>query len=421
MTYTSRMATWLRLLLVPLAVSVSPVLSWADEADAEAAIILAQLDDDDSAHAEPPAEALEPPGELPEPVVDDKLTDIELSTEEELLELEEAIPMCTTGEVYDGGLWYQEIDFVYLFKQPLRDSFVIADGVFDVDDAASMSTHNLKPRWRPGMRYTIGRHLGADNLKRDQSLEIGFFGLFDWQDTTTQTGFLGTPTVANPFMIAFDAANSVTANRRARLNSIELNLRLRPRLPDDRLIMAPDGTWTRQCAPDFITSYFGGLRFIRFEESFSIHSVRTAASLSGPYEALQEVRTANDMVGFQFGTELIHQDCRWNWGLRGQLGIMINAAERKRHDTFDGDAGSIDFRSSGTDDQLAISLEMGLFAMYQLHPRIAARIAYDAMWLHGVAIAPDGIEQLGSGLTKDINAGENGIFHGLSLGLELRW
>ena len=55
------------------------------------------------------------------------------------------------------------------------------------------------------------------------------------------------------------------------------------------------------------------------------------------------------------------------------------------------------------------------------YSKVGFRVAYDAMWLHGIAVAPDAVQDFGFGLDRDIDANENGIFHGLFLGLDMRW
>jgi hypothetical protein len=420
MIHSRLQSTWLGPLLALAscaALLLLPAELRAQEGD-EASYILAQLEDaaaDDQPLAE---QSLAAPNELPAP--DDEAAKIELSDEAELLEQEEVIPLCTTGEVFEGRLWYTKFDFIYLFKQPLKNNFTIANDTADPEQTTDLLTDNLKLRWRPGMRVTIGRELGTDNLNRDQSIEFTYAGLFDWLESTTLNGVDGGDSVSNVFMSFFPDANSVEAEYQTELNSFELNFRLRPRLEEDRLIMAHDGTWTRQCSPGMTHSIFGGLRYIKYDESFVIRTSNTEPGTA--YNAIQIVETQNDMFGIQFGGDLNHNDCRWYWGLRGKVGMLINAADKYRRDAVTFDGGFVgEFEQRGDDNQLALALDMGMFAAYQFHPRVSARIAYDATWLHGVAIAPDDIQEFGFGLTDEIDANENGIFHGLSLGVEMRW
>ena len=416
-----RISTMFRLLIAATVTTALalPTAVLADENDEER-YILAQLEDTPSDDGTPTPETLAAPAELPMPNGSDDSTAISLSEdEEELLELEQAIPMCSTGEVYDGGLWYVQTDFVYLFNQKLRQDFNIATDEADPENRSDLRTDHLKLRWRPGTRLTIGRELGSDNLSRDQVIEFSYFGLFDWVQGTSLTGFNGGATVSNSFMPFFDPANNVSAEYAADLNSFEVNFRLRPRLEQDRLLMSHDGTWSRQCTPGLRSSYLAGLRYIKLDEDFDIFTTRTDAT---SYNATQSVEVRNDLFGIQGGVELIHQDCRWHWGFRSKIGALINSADRSRRDfvRFQDDS-TLEFKQRGEDDQLAIMYEMGMFAAYQLHPKVAARIAYDALWLHGVGRAADGMEEFGFGLSKDMDANENGFYHGLTLGLEMKW
>ena len=417
-----RPTTSLRLLLAvaaTIALGLNGTHTWANDRDEEM-LVLSLLEDEPSDDDPPFSETLTAPGDIVSPTDDEDPTKIELSDEEDILQ-EEVIPMCTTGRVYDGDLWYTHFDFVYLFNQPLRKrkQFEIA---LATDNTTVLATENLKLRWRPGMRGTIGRQLGVDNLNRDQSLEFTFWGLFDWVEQTSLSGLGGSATVRNEFLfpVGFLDANTVGAEYEATLNSYEINFRLRKRLKKDRLIMAHDGTWSRQAEPDFLTSYYGGLRYIRYDTAFVMRSVREDAATG--YDAVQAVETRNDLFGIQVGLDLIHQDTRWYWGIRNKFGALINAAHQDRRDFVVFEAGGDgEFTQEGDDNQLAFMWELGAFANYQIHPNVAARISYDAMWLHGVALAPSGVDNFGIGLSEDINANENGIFHGLSLGIEMKW
>ena len=406
---------------VVVAVCVLPVgLRAADyDADQEASVILAQLVDEPSAD-DTDTSVLAAPAELPSPEEKIEAPDLELSKEEDLLEQEHVIPLCTTGETFDGELWYSEINFVYLYRQKNRTNFMLAVDTASTTFVDDLTTDNFQLRWRPGMSVTLGRSLGSDNNDRDQSLEFTYGGLFNWFHETSITGPGGSATINNLFLSGFLPANTVSGQNEAQLNSFEFNFRRHERLKKDRLIMAPDGTWTRQCTPGFVQSIFGGIRYIKYDETFHLFSSRTVPG-SG-YEVQQLYDAQNDMFGIQGGFDFIHQDCRWYWGLRMQGAALINLADRRRQDiaVFEG-GGTSNFEQTGSDDQLAIALELGLFGVYQFHPKVGMRVAYDAFWLHGIAQAQDAVEDFGFGLENDIDAGENGIFHGLFIGLDMRW
>lgn len=418
---------------VSLCLSIACMLCWhgeqceaQDASRREEALILAQLED-----LPAPGDSTSvrrEDGRRPTPTVaenenqsaeDDDTPTIELSDEDDIFDDVEVVPLCTTEEAINRGIWYTNLEFVYLFQQPLKNNFTLA-----TDTSASfdneMTTNNFKLRWRPGTRITLGRDLGLSFLDQNQSIEVTYFGLFDWFHETSLSGPGGAATVTTEFLSGFLPANTIRGQYQTQLNSIEINLRVHDRLEQDRLIMAPDGTWSRQCKPGFLQSFFAGVRVIKFDQEFVLSATRDVAG-SG-YQTTQKIATQNDMFGVHLGTEWIHQDCRWNWGMRFKLGAMINDADQQRRDfaVFEG-GGTAEFEQIGSDDQLAIEFDAGIFAEYHLHPGVTLRASYDALWLHGVAEAPDGLEDFGFGLSSDIDANENGIFHGLSLGLEMRW
>lgn len=330
--------------------------------------------------------------------------------------LGQVAPICTSGSFLNNGLWYVEEDFVWLGRGPLKDQLSLSSDAFS---GGRITIEDVHLRWRPGARFTLGRFLGRDFNHRDQSLEFTFFGQFKWlaQSTLLSSGAGG---LSSPLLTSFLGADLHRATYDSQLDSYELNFKVSERLPADRLVMAPDGTWTRQCTPSWLISYYGGVRYVKLNEQFLFFAQRNVVGTE--YIATERVQTTNHLVGFQIGSDWTDQECRWNWGVRYKGGVYINFAQQNRRDfAFDLLGGSTEFLQSGLEERLAFIGELGLFATYHLHPNIALRAAYDALYLQSVALAPEQLANFGTGLNPDISLGSYLFYHGISFGVEIVW
>jgi hypothetical protein len=131
--------------------------------------------------------------------------------------------------------------------------------------------------------------------------------------------------------------------------------------------------------------------------------------------------TSNHFYGFQLGCDLVVYDMGGpltiNAVCRG--GVFGNAA-RQSYQRIQGGVSSDSFSASR--DQGAFLGETGLVATYALTERLAFRASAEAMWLTGVALAP---EQVGSvdlrTETASINTSGAVFYYGGGLGLEYRF
>jgi hypothetical protein len=84
------------------------------------------------------------------------------------------------------------------------------------------------------------------------------------------------------------------------------------------------------------------------------------------------------------------------------------------------DRPEIDSRSEGLErNNFAPLLEAGLTANYQIRPNLVVRVAYDAIYITGVANAIANA-RLGDRF-PDFEVTSDALFHGASLGLEMFW
>jgi hypothetical protein len=159
-----------------------------------------------------------------------------------------------------------------------------------------------------------------------------------------------------------------------------------------------------------------GMRYIQLEDQFD--------RISGDAtEALQTSETDNELWGFQIGGEAL----LWDAGtVRLQstvkAGVYYNDLQLSTDGgTITSGAVTIDPTATFSGDRVAFFGEMNLELVYRFCPQLAMRVGYTAMWLDGVALAPDQhdnfILQTGIG-TFDCGSV---IYHGSYIGFEAIW
>jgi hypothetical protein len=309
------------------------------------------------------------------------------------------------------------------------------------------STRDLDYNIAPGLFVTLGRYLGRNVANYDEYLEIGYWGLNQWDNTdyvdsaeplhisspSTEFGNLFTPFF--PEIGGFNRVSQVTFDTRHSVNNVEFSYWLRPRARADRLVMQENGRWAHQCQPGWYWSHMFGLRAMFIGDDFGMHtqgnivSGTTSTSVSGDYL----VQVNNNLFGLQAGGNLMFQRCRASWGFRYRVAPFINVADQDSLILSSAGAdplatrGNFNLRREASNETAAVALELGVFGTYQLLPRLIVKGGYDIMWIPGVALAPD---QLDFSLDPDphfnsslanLNSGATLFYQGLTFSAEFTW
>ena len=337
---------------------------------------------------------------------------------------EEPAEFYSSGKWFKNGCWYSSLEFVMLHHgQPRQLEFA-----FDVASGQTFVTGKTSFRYEPGTRITFGRLMNRDKGNRDHSVEFSYMGMFDW---TTRANFsaaqpgnagFGIPGslntilgIASTTIDGFNNADQQSYVYGTDLDSFELNVRVRTRPERDRLVLQPDGRWVRHDAQSKIKSFLAGVRVISTEESFLYMSQGTVpVANQGEYHVV----THNDMVGIHFGAELIEKHTDWTWGLRGNIGGLVNFADRhSRIETVGGIAAD----TEDIENENMVFLASGsLFGAYYLRPNLALTVSYEMMYLQGLALAPENLGYDGANFAP-FNIGGDALLHGMFLGVECGW
>ena len=167
--------------------------------------------------------------------------------------------------------------------------------------------------------------------------------------------------------------------------------------------------------------WFAGFRYLNLGEELNISAQRVVA---GELETggIYNVRTANHLYGGQFGARLRRWQDRFGWEATGKAGLFGNDAQQTQSvTTFPPFALRPAVSSSG--GEVAFVGELNLTGLYRLTNVWNLRAGYNAIWIEGLALAPD---QLDFNLTSatggtQLHNGGGMFLQGVNLGLEARW
>jgi len=386
--------------------------------------------------AAPPAQAI--PFSEGQPLEATAIPDWQGPVDNAFVETDQAT-LFSTNHWFRRGFWYSQVDAVVLLRTELESTYFAADqsfktvsGAGSVNDTPiftgrpALSTDSVAPTFQPGLRLTLGRFLGQDTANRDHSIEVGFLGLFHYEDQAQLESYLpgGIQTalapgaeylyatgIHNSSFTGFSGADLQTVAYSSDFNGGEVNMRISGRPTRDRMNMQPNGQWVRMGTSSHLRSFLLGARYVSLDERFRYESFIDDA-LGG----VLQVETTNNMFGPQCGIELNENYTNWGWGLRGKFAGMYNFSTR---DSLQ-DRPEIDSRSEGLErNNFAPLMEAGLTANYQIRPNLVIRAAYDALYITGVANAISNA-RVGDRF-PDYEVTADALFHGASLGLEMFW
>jgi hypothetical protein len=215
----------------------------------------------------------------------------------------------------------------------------------------------------------------------------------------------GTGTQLNPTLgfAGFDRANRHEVLYESDIHNVEVNLRVSGRPRPDRIVLHPNGRWRRECQPGIYGTSIFGIRYFSLDEHFNF----TGTGATDIFDAtgnmlytvnstgIYDITTSNDLLGLQFGMEILYQHCLWGWGAEAKVCPAINFARMKSAisssttDPGDPFSQSLNETRTGIRDQVALIGDVSVLGYYKVRPHITLRASWDMMWLVGVAMAPE--------------------------------
>ena len=239
----------------------------------------------------------------------------------------------TSGEWIRSGRWYTQQSVVYMNRSVnVKNSYQLA-----TDFTSALNPHDrsflqipLSMGFQPGMKSTIGRFVGRDEMNRDHSIDFTFFGLNQWHSTAglvaVQPGGIFSvidPTLSVP---AFNASDMQSFALSSNFNSYELNYRINRRPGRDRMIYTRDSDWVRQATPGPLPAIFAGIRFVQVNERLQyLASGTTGVPANGAFN----IQTHNQLLGLQAGIDWYFE--RGDWRLGADQRWRLRELDQRAH------------------------------------------------------------------------------------------
>jgi hypothetical protein len=332
----------------------------------------------------------------------------------------------SSGQWWRNGCWYGGLDFVVWNRtQPFGRVLgfdATAVGEFFNDD---LNKHGNQLPVSPGARGTLGYFLARDIDNRDHSVEFTYLGFNNWEGVdgliSEDPQSLRVPEAPN--YGGFNFSDSYATFYRSSFHSMEVNYRVRNRPERDRMIMGPDGFWSRQQKMGCTQSFLVGLRGISEQERWLWQSRRDgvdASVFSGDYL----VNTKNYLLGFQIGGDFMQNHETWYWGVKGNAGIYCNFSDGfARISVVDPQSPEPLVQTTATQNAAAFYGELTFMLGYNINDHFIIHAGWDLALLGGLAVAPDQVsfDTYLADKNPFLNTGSQIFYTGLSLGFECYW
>jgi len=341
-------------------------------------------------------------------------------------------PIVSSGTWLDRGVWYAEADAMILYRiwqkaatfVGAEDQNVTIPNSFQsvglgLTTNRSLSIPSDHPGGDAGVRTTLGRFLFRDDQNRDHTAEFTAWAAGDWvsngvMSSNSPNGLFVTFNLDGGNAL-FDRSSFQRVIYNSRLNSFELNYRMKKRLGRDQMVMDPNGCWRREAANGFNRNYLAGFRFVQLDETlnWTAEDVVTAGA-DGKYV----IDTTNDLFGFQMGQGIEYESGRWSVGVSGKAGLYWNNAESHQQMNLTADDVD-DFDRNATQAEISWIGEAEILGRYHVTPNCSLRAGLEFMVIDSLALAPRQINFINE--STWIETGGNPWYMGGLLGFECYW
>ena len=316
---------------------------------------------------------------------------------------------------------YGDVEALFLKPIPLYQNRPI---VVDANTGATfLSTSDLDSGVEPGLRAMFGLRL-CNGL----AVEFSYFGLsqdgFTLTERANDTSYLiFTNNFAGNVFVNMDR---VQANYSSCLNSFELNF---PCCCGCCTRCDCGETTCRECGcvkparggvRCSSMEWFAGLRYLDIGNKLNMGVERRENG--GVEDGSYNIQSGNHLIGGQLGARLRRTVNRFGWELTGKAGVYANDAEQTQSVT---DYPSFALRptTSAAGCNTAFVGEINFSGIYRLTDTWSVKAGYNAVWIEGLALAPDQLDFnfAASPSGNQLHTSGGLLLHGVNLGLEARW
>lgn len=346
----------------------------------------------------------------------------------QLATLEPPAAVESSGSWLRSGAYYFEADAVVLSRDT-RNRLSLAEDASGSGDRLALSSGVSGVA--ASARLTLGHCLFRDQYNRTHSFQFTYTGMGDWVTSDTLAGRTSTGLISSidPFDGTLDAIGGFNFGTlqefryESDFDSFEWNYHIEQRLGDDLLVLKPGGPWVQQARNGQLLSYLFGVRYLKLEEGFEYLSTNELdIDDINARRGTLAIDTGNHLVGLQIGGSWMQQFPRCNIGVRGKVGPYVNFAhQRTALETIDPVLRTMSRTGRAEDEVMALVAELGVFVRYHFRPNFSLRIAYEALWVDAVALAPEQIDFSPEGVALVANVRGTSMYQGFSLGWEVLW
>jgi len=286
-----------------------------------------------------------------------------------------------TGE---GGI-------VYMTRDSAASQVLLQDGggatLFDTDDLG------FDYEFGPSFRLT-GKYAG-----NPWEFEFVYYGVHDFLAVGSVIGNNTQLLLDNNGTVA--GVNDPNFRYESQIDNLEFNMYL------DSGCCLPRSRW------------MFGARWIELDESYTVSGNNFLNGLPMQHG----IRAYNRMYGFQLGLETnwVNYQCgRLTLDSTIKAGVLGNTADQAT--TFNDQATNV-FTNS-FDDSSAFTGEVSITGKFAVNDWISLRANYTALWLEGVALAPDQIQTTSlvdpPGISSTVDMSGQSLYHGAFFGIEFK-
>ncbi len=277
--------------------------------------------------------------------------------------------------------WQVWADAIFMTRSQ-ADGFRLASQLPGGAEAFNTSDMDFAFRWGPHIGFYY-------SFSESASVGVEFFGIDGWSAHGEAAGNIS---VAFPGTSLQSEAGAAAFDYNSTLYSTEINV--------------------RHHTYDWL-ALLAGFRWIELGEKFagSFASDQPGVSAYG-------IDVNNHLYGFQTGVLASTRRDDWCGDIWAKTGIYGNSANQRTAANLGNGPVSVGAEASCA----AFAGELGVGISKQFTDRLSARIGYQAMWLSGVALAPEQIAATNPqlGVADMVNDGSI-FYHGGLAGLEYVW
>lgn len=278
----------------------------------------------------------------------------------------------------------------------------------------AIATSDLNPGVALGGRAFYG-HYGESGW----GWEAGYLGVYGMTSSQTRTGpetlQLAGP-MASALQIPYGAADVVVADYTSMINSGEINI--------FKSCHQSRGDRCGGCQGGCVVDWLGGFRYVNISEQADLAFTCCTTEPAGPFTSSYDVETSNNLIGGQFGGRASRTWRRWAVDGWAKTGVFANLQSQSQAPIVDPSNPGLPYRDARSSNDVAPAMmaDLNLSVAYRLTDVFALRAGYNAIWIGGVALAPNQWD-----FDNSADAGKNldptgSIFlNGLSVGLDAAW